>query len=1035
MVLGVECQGARGKGKCQGPSVKCRVPSVKCQGACFVCCVSYVALLLGTGSVTIGQEGGLCKGFPWFFSESFPQSYHQDSAPFFRPCGKFIAVVENRNLILLNTAEKFVRLGYRVYPVRKGGKEPIVKTRELKQMAPEETLERIKLYNLNEVDLGVFTPASVVVLDIDLKNVPETLAPCYEGLVQYLTEQCVLCYRTPSGGYHFHFSLSNEDFFELERRYRLADHVRQSGFSSEGTVGDYTEDQAENRDENQAEDQTANRTVSQTTSQQHQNHDPKYRMLSAFLAERTIYSQRALLGVDLCYLDRRAAIVAPSTNREFIDQRGLDAGRLSPAPLWVFFMRFLPPLKGQQAAFVPTVGPFLDSFIVLEGQRDNFVSDVVLKSLRQAVRSNARFWLTDPEKALVLTTLSVGSFTHPFLFEDTSLLDTKISCWRELYLYPILKSPVSSVPEVGGVGCVNGVNGGNGVVAGNDAANGGLDTTGMTDEEKIALFMSNNANGKAAKQLEKEVLVVISKILFEHVGVLSGVASGVLSGVGGGSGDLGADLNNIFYVFRADSNSKEYALVYSVDVVKQMAKNLLEDKLELRGRVGGIEVKKLVDQVIAHDLRPFRPPRGAGYYDGRFHFLTPAGDMLIFGAGPEEGGVIVERDVERLDVQKPRLANLTNVAIDDNWIAYLPTDSINLDRSLELERVFFDISGRNKDNFLLTAYLLGFALVNPFLHVASCALWLHDVVGSSSDGRGGTGKSFTAKCLRLFLPSVSIDGRSDLENRFVFSGVNHFTRLIVVQDYVESFGRLFVKITDDLVVDIKHKHPFTLPAQNVQWVFTSQKAPPVNDPAARRRVVPIDFSYSLLNSPDSIRRILGVEGDVLAYLSTKGFETLAAFFIKCIWYFMANRHRFSAVHQYVHRGLLAKAEDIVAPTAVLSFLDEEIAKPVKKEGFVRMEKEDWAGFVQRLLELYPKRSRASEDLVGRVVSQYCNSRGIKYDRKRYTRTFALIENWQENKPDNSFPLPSDNGLFLVLAGKDVDAGLGGVGEGVVHTLF
>ena len=175
---------------------------------------------------------------------------------------------------------------------------------------------------------------------------------------------------------------------------------------------------------------------------------------------------------------------------------------------------------------------------------------------------------------------------------------------------------------------------------------------------------------------------------------------------------------------------------------------------------------------------------------------------------------------------------------------------INYYRKSEFESFIENVS-RNEDGELddrrkkQLMWLIGYLMRREYLVNTKCVI-LTDA-GSTTEAKGGTGKSLIAKALELVRNCTYISGKEFLEtSRFKMAEYKDGSDIIIIDDVNVNFffEKLFNIITEQLTIERKFQNPYKIPATSgYKILLTTNKMIKLNDVSSKRRV----YVYELSN--------------------------------------------------------------------------------------------------------------------------------------------------------------------------------------------
>ena len=174
----------------------------------------------------------------------------------------------------------------------------------------------------------------------------------------------------------------------------------------------------------------------------------------------------------------------------------------------------------------------------------------------------------------------------------------------------------------------------------------------------------------------------------------------------------------------------------------------------------------------------------------------------------------------------------------------------NYNRKSEFESFIENVS-RNEDGELddkrkkQLMWLIGYLMRREYLVDTKCVI-LTDV-GSTTEAKGGTGKSLIAKALELVRNCTYISGKEFLEtSRFKMAEYKDGSDIIIIDDVNVNFffEKLFNIITEQLTIERKFQNPYKIAATSgYKILLTTNRMIKLNDVSSKRRV----YVYELSN--------------------------------------------------------------------------------------------------------------------------------------------------------------------------------------------
>jgi len=175
---------------------------------------------------------------------------------------------------------------------------------------------------------------------------------------------------------------------------------------------------------------------------------------------------------------------------------------------------------------------------------------------------------------------------------------------------------------------------------------------------------------------------------------------------------------------------------------------------------------------------------------------------------------------------------------------------INYYRKSEFETFIENVS-RNEDGELddkrkkQLMWLIGYLMRREYLVDTKCVI-LTDA-GSTTEAKGGTGKSLIAKALELVRNCTYISGKEFLEtSRFKMAEYKDGSDIIIIDDVNVNFffEKLFNIITEQLTIERKFQNPYKIAATSgYKILLTTNRMIKLNDVSSKRRV----YVYELSN--------------------------------------------------------------------------------------------------------------------------------------------------------------------------------------------
>lgn len=142
-------------------------------------------------------------------------------------------------------------------------------------------------------------------------------------------------------------------------------------------------------------------------------------------------------------------------------------------------------------------------------------------------------------------------------------------------------------------------------------------------------------------------------------------------------------------------------------------------------------------------------------------------------------------------------------------------------------------------------WLIGYLMRREYLVDTKCVI-LTDA-GSTTEAKGGTGKSLIAKALEIVRNCTYISGKEFLEtSRFKMAEYKDGSDIIIIDDVNVNFffEKLFNIITEQLTIERKFQNPYKIPATSgYKILLTTNKMIKLNDVSSKRRV----YVYELSN--------------------------------------------------------------------------------------------------------------------------------------------------------------------------------------------
>ncbi len=164
---------------------------------------------------------------------------------------------------------------------------------------------------------------------------------------------------------------------------------------------------------------------------------------------------------------------------------------------------------------------------------------------------------------------------------------------------------------------------------------------------------------------------------------------------------------------------------------------------------------------------------------------------------------------------------------------------------------FIENVSRNEDGELddkrkkQLMWLIGYLMRREYLVATKCVI-LTDA-GSTTEAKGGTGKSLIAKALEMVRNCTYISGKEFLEtSRFKMAEYKDGSDIIIIDDVNVNFffEKLFNIITEQLTIERKFQNPYKIAATSgYKILLTTNRMIKLNDVSSKRRV----YVYELSN--------------------------------------------------------------------------------------------------------------------------------------------------------------------------------------------
>jgi hypothetical protein len=135
-----------------------------------------------------------------------------------------------------------------------------------------------------------------------------------------------------------------------------------------------------------------------------------------------------------------------------------------------------------------------------------------------------------------------------------------------------------------------------------------------------------------------------------------------------------------------------------------------------------------------------------------------------------------------------------------------------------------------------------------------CVFAMDNKISDEGESHGGSGKSIAYNALRIFMKSVTLNGRNKklTDNQHIYENVTEHTDYILIDDANKwiDFSFFFKALTNDLDVNPKNNKQYSIPFENApKFCITSNYTLPNIDPSTERRLIYTVFSdYYHFNS-------------------------------------------------------------------------------------------------------------------------------------------------------------------------------------------
>jgi len=236
------------------------------------------------------------------------------------------------------------------------------------------------------------------------------------------------------------------------------------------------------------------------------------------------------------------------------------------------------------------------------------------------------------------------------------------------------------------------------------------------------------------------------------------------------------------------------------------------------------------------------------YYDKPIHWDTKNSVYVYF-----QNGVV---EITRKGIKLLPYSSL-NGAIWESQVIKFEIDLGKRAKKSDFEKFMFNVAGKNDSRFLSLKACLGY-LCSRYKDPAKvkAIILMDDIHQNVKGANGGRGKNLLFNAVAELRKAIPIDGRNYSFSDFSFQMVNNDTNVILYHDVPDDFHfpSLFSAITEDLIINKKHKQAYAVPFQQSPKIaissnFNLQK---VNDISERRRqfIFKLSDHYGEFHTPE-----------------------------------------------------------------------------------------------------------------------------------------------------------------------------------------
>lgn len=163
----------------------------------------------------------------------------------------------------------------------------------------------------------------------------------------------------------------------------------------------------------------------------------------------------------------------------------------------------------------------------------------------------------------------------------------------------------------------------------------------------------------------------------------------------------------------------------------------------------------------------------------------------------------------------------------------------------DFEKFFNNICNGEAERILSLKTIIGY-LLHTYKDKANAkaVIFMDEEYSEFAEGRRG--KSLIGDSLRYIRKTVYLDGQNfSFENQFKFQQINQDHQLIIFNDANNKFDyeKLFSLITDDMIINRKHKHEITIPFKDSPKILINTNySIPIPGGSAKARFIEFPFS-------------------------------------------------------------------------------------------------------------------------------------------------------------------------------------------------